>query len=79
MTPKEKIEEELSHHLNAAGRIKRRQVEENMEYKLAFQSGNLEAALDLAYGIIYGSAKTPAQHRRLIKKKKKDDWLKEIV
>jgi uncharacterized protein YfaP (DUF2135 family) len=71
MTNKEKIEQEISGHLNAATPTKRKEVLEDVVYILAMKSGDVEAAFERAYGIIHGSAKNRTEHKRIEKKKKK--------
>jgi hypothetical protein len=76
---KQEIEEEISRHLNAADKGKRKSVEESVEYILAMKDGDLKAALRLALGILYGSAKNMTEHHRLMKKKRKMDRLSEFA
>jgi hypothetical protein len=73
------IEEEISRHLNNAGKRKRKQVEENVEYILAVKDGDMEAALKLVLGILYGVADNMAEHHRQMKKKNKLDRILEFV
>ena len=75
MTKNEKIEEEISQHLNATYPDTRKKVEENPEYKAALKMGDFETALKLAYGMIYGNAETNKEHRRLIEIKRATDDL----
>ena len=67
---KEEIEQEISEHLNAAPKWTRKEVLEDVEYILAMKQGDVSAALERAYGIIYGAAKNKTQHKRLMKKKR---------
>jgi hypothetical protein len=73
MTQKEKLEEELSRHINGAPTYRRKKVLESIEYQLAMKSGDVSAALDIAWGIIHGSGKTKAERNRAAKKIKKED------
>jgi len=75
MTKNEKIEEEISRHLNAANSFTRKRVEDNLEYKAALQKGDLDTALKLAYGMIYGAAETKKRHRDLMEIKRSTDEL----
>jgi len=76
---KQEMEEELSIHLNAAPQGKRKEVEKDIFFTLSMKDGDIKAALQRAYGIIYGSAKNLTESRRLMKKKRRDEWLGEFV
>jgi hypothetical protein len=78
MNNREKIEEEISRHLNAAGSYYRKKVERDQEYQAALKSGNMEKALEVAYGIIYGNANTKSEHTRLKEIKNNTDNLLEL-
>lgn len=64
----EEIEQELSGHLENASKDTRNQVFEDVEYKLARKAGNVSAAYQRAYAIIYGMAKNKAQIKSVMKK-----------
>lgn len=75
----DEIKEEISNHLNAATKVKRKQVLEDVIYILALKQGDLAAALERAYGIIHGSARNRTEHKKLMKKKRKMDKILEFV
>ena len=76
---KQQIEEEISRHLNAADKPKRKEVEENVEYILAMKASDMEAALQLVLGILYGSANNMTDHRRQRKKKRKQEEIQKRI
>ena len=78
MTRNEKIKEEISRHLNTAYPSTRKKVEENPEYIAALKNGDMETALDLAYGMMYGEATTKKRHRYLLDVKKSTDDLTNV-
>lgn len=67
------IEEEISRLLNAAPREKRKDVQNNMVYKLCVQAGDMEKALERVYAIINGEAPTITQMRRLLKRQRRKE------
>jgi hypothetical protein len=76
---KYQIEEEIIRHQNNASKRQRKQVEENVEYILAVKDGDMEAALKIVLGNLYGIADNMAEHHRQLKKKKKLDQILEIA
>ena len=79
MTKNEKLENELSQHLNDAPQHRREQVLKSIEYQLAMKSGEVRAAYEIAWGIIYGSGKTKAESKRNAKKIKKEDFIRKFA
>ena len=72
---REQTEQEICNHLNTASKYDRKRVEDDVEFNLAMKQGDVAAALERAYGLIYGAAKDKTHHKRVMKKRRKQEQL----